>query len=661
VPTVGELMGAARDWAADQLGVSLPRPWYVPLPSALLRRLAGRATGSLATLGVLLPYVAGRRQFRRDNVDRLLGPYRPDWRSSMPALLAFAASTSFLHRSDRTVHEQVLFRLRSEHRPVTYHDIIEGRMLTLSGPQVRHDMLAAAIALRRLGISTGDRVAIVGLNSTRYLLLDVAIGLVGAVSVPLYYTSPPSEIDDILAASGARLLLVGAPDVLARLGELRAPIPVVSFCRELPTGDLTRTTLAWDAFLAGGALDGAAFERAPVGPDDLASLRYTSGTTGPQKGVMFTHRQLRWMAETLTGLMPWTVRHAPAAYLSFLPLNHVVEGILGTYGPYYLPAPVDIYFLERIRDLQQALPMVRPTVFFSVPRVYERIWDNLGSNPLGRLYLRRPGWPGRRLLRALLRRQVPRRAGFDRCKWLIVGSAPVDEELLRGLRELGVEVHNAYGLTEAPLVTINRPGANRLGTAGQPLPETALRIADDGEVLVRGPQVTGGYADRDLQSPLRDGWLLTGDLGYLSDDGRLVIDGRKKDLIATSYGKKVQAAKVESRLRRIPGVAEAMLVGEGRPYCAALLWLEDADCEGVDRAIVAVNHDLSHPEQVKRWALLPNDLSVERGELTANLKLRRQVVTHRYQALIDALYGACELPETGAHIAGAPREDLVPA
>jgi long-chain acyl-CoA synthetase len=663
LPTVGELVGAVREWASAQLGVSLPQPWFVPLPSELLRRVSHLSRGSGATLGVLLPYLDHRAEFRRDNVDRLLGPYQPDWSAFLPSLLDYAVSKSFLHRSDRTVHEQILFRLRSEHRPITYHDIIEGQVLTTSGSEVRRDMLAAARALRRMGIRAGDRVAIVGLNSSRYLTLDVAIGLVGAVSVPLYYTSPPPDIDAILAASDARLLLVGAPSLLERLGELSTSIPVVSFCRELPPGSLARSVLAWVDFLESGELDLEDVERAPVAPDDLATLRYTSGTTGTPKGVVFTHRHLRWMGETLAGLIPWRARHARASYLSFLPLNHVVEGILGTYGPYYLPAPVDIYFLESIRELPRALPQVRPTVFFSVPRIYEKVWESLQSNPLGRRYLTWRGRFGKRLLGVILRRQVLRRAGFDRCIWLIAGSAPVDEALLRGLRELGIEVHNAYGLTESPLVTINRPGANRLGTTGQPLPETEVRIAEDGEVLVRGPQVTPGYADRELASPLRDGWLLTGDLGHLAPDGSLVIDGRKKELIATSYGKKIQAARVEARLRRIEGVAEAMLVGEGRPYCTALLWLDDGDWQAVDRAIVRANADLSHPEQVKRWALLPNDLSIERGELTANLKLRRQVVTQRHHDLIEGLYAQRDgtAPEDAVHIGAAPREESVPA
>ena len=169
-----------------------------------------------------------------------------------------------------------------------------------------------------------------------------------------------------------------------------------------------------------------------------------------------------------------------------------------------------------------------------------------------------------------------RRAGLDRCAQLLVGSAACGEGLLRGFHELGIEVHNAYGLTEAPLVTLNRLGANRIGTVGEPLPETEVRIAEDGEVLVRGPQVTAGYFDEPDASPFRDGWLATGDLGRFTDEGGLVIVGRKKELIKTAYGKYAHPAEVEALLKEIPGVAEAMLVGEGKPFCVALMWVGDA-------------------------------------------------------------------------------------
>jgi long-chain acyl-CoA synthetase len=218
-------------------------------------------------------------------------------------------------------------------------------------------------------------------------------------------------------------------------------------------------------------------------------------------------------------------------------------------------------------------------------------------------------------------------------------------------------------LTEAPLVTLNRLGANRLGTVGEPLPQTEIRVAEDGEVFVRGPQVMAGYFDQDTGSivqPLLDGWLPTGDLGYMTPDGSLVLKGRKKELIKTSYGKYVQPAKVESLLREIPGVADAMLVGEQRPYCVALLWIEDKilDREAeqrIDCLVNQVNRGLSHPEQVKRWAVLTNDLSIQAGDLTANLKLKRQAITRRLENILEGLYDGAGPSQAVLHIGEAWR------
>jgi long-chain acyl-CoA synthetase len=631
LPTAAELVDATRRWAAEHLDLRPPRPLFVPLPGVLPGELRA-----------LRPYLAERRRYRRDHADRLLGPYAPDWRAYLPRLLSYATAHGFMHRRGRTVHEQILHRLVGGARPVAYQDLSGSAVVERDAGAVRAEMLAAAGALRRLGVRPGDRVAVVGLNSTRYLSVDVAVGLAGAVGVPLHPTSPPAELDEILTVSGARLLLVGAPAILSRLGELRTRLPVVSFC----PGPAPAGVLAWADFLSSGAADpGPA--TAPVGPDDLATIRYTSGTTGRPKGVAFTHRQLRWMAETMAGLLPWTARTRPAAYLSFLPMNHVVEGILATYAPYWLPAPVRIAFLDDFRQVGEALRQVRPTIFFSVPRLYEKAWAALTASRLGRRWLRGPRGLERRAERALLRRALLRRAGLDRCAQLVVGSAPASPDLLGRLRDLDVEVHDAYGLTEAPLVTLNRHGRNRIGTVGEPLPETSVRIAADAEVLVRGPQVTSGYIDAGVDQPFRDGWLATGDLGHLTADGFLVIDGRKKELLKTAYGKYLHPAKVEAMLRLLPGVAEAMVVGEGRPYCAAVLWTEEpgvAAPAGLERAMAELNACLEQPEQVRRWVVLPYDLTVEGGELTTSLKLRRTAVAERLADVIASLYDQAPAP-----------------
>ena len=672
LPTARELVEFARAWARKELGLRLPKPVFVRLPLPQQRYHPGREPSPLGRsarkllgpqwngLLTLLPYFNERKQFQRGNVDLLLGPYPLDWRDFVPRLLAYAVDQGFLHRTERTVHEELLTRLYSKSRPVSYFDIAQGQIVRRGPDEVRREILASAAALSAMGVRPGDRVAIVGLNSTRYLALDAAIGLVGAVSVPLYFSSPPAEIDHILSASGARLLLVGAPKILERLGEIQARLPVVSFWREPVPTDPGREVLSWEAFLALGAGRSVPLQ-APVGFGDLATLRYTSGTTGRPKGVSFQHRHLRWMGQTMSSLLPWQARNRPCDYLSFLPLNHVVGGILAGYAPYYIPAAVNVYFLEDLKDIQRFLPRVRPKIFFSVPRIYERIWEALEDNPLGRRYLALPGGLPKRALGALLRWQTLKKAGLDRCVQLMAGSAPCDEGLLRNFRALGVEIYNAYGMTEAPLITLNRLGANRLGTVGEPLPQTEIRIAADGEVLVRGPQVMSGYFDEAAQ-PFQDGWLLTGDLGSLTPEGSLALTGRKKELFKTSYGKYVQPAKVESMLRQLPGVAEAMLIGEGRPYCAALLWAQDqaldsATAARIDHAVARANRELSHPEQVKRWAVLPNDLSIEAGDLTANLKLKRQVIARRLCDVVERLYDeGGTSPRPVLHLGAAQRD-----
>ena len=643
LPTAKELIDFVRKWAKERLGVKLPRPFFFSIPKWIYRK---------NSLSAILPYFNEKRQFQRDNVDHLAGNYNVNWREILPNILKYAVYMGFMHRSDRTVHEQVLFRLGSKSRPVTYHDVVEGKTITYTASEMRKDIMSAASALRAMGIKAGDRVAIVGSNSTRYLAIDIAIGLVGAVSVPLYYTSPPTDLDAIIKASGAKLIFIGTLKLLNKLDEFAKSLNVVSFCRNV-LENLSREVISWEDFLIMGN-ESESNINAPVNPDDLATIRYTSGTTGAPKGVTFTHENLRWMGEVTASLIPWRERNNKASYLSFLPMNHVVEGILATYSPYYLPVPLDIYFLEELREVQHTLPKTRPTVFFSIPRVYEKIWEGFSKSKIGHYYVNSKNGIIKRLLRPILRNGLLKKSGLDKCAMLIVGSAPSSEGLLRSFSELGIEIHNAYGLTEAPLVTINRSGTNQIGTVGQALPETEINIGENGEIMVRGPQVTSGYLIGDTQEPLEAGWLRTGDLGYINSEGRLVIHGRKKELIITSYGKNIFPLKVETLLKKIPGVSEAMLVGNDKPYCTALLWTKNVPLNGnaqaYDRAVLEANTQLSHPEQVKRWVILENNLSIEKGDLTANLKLKRESVTQKYSEIISALYNDGKLPRNILHL-----------
>jgi len=667
LPTAKELLEAARSWAKKELGVDLPAPRFIP--AERLARLPGAARLGLPSF--LLSYFSENRRFRTDNAERLAGSCAPDWAAVIPRLLRYAADRGFLHRTERTVHEQVLARLQSERLPVRIHDAVDGEIRARSGAEMSRESVEASGALAALGIGRGHRGAIVGLNSSRYLSLDVAIGLAGAVSVPLYYTSPIGEIGAIVKASEARLLLIGAPGVLAAAEALHGAVPIASFCRRPVPDELASWIMSWEAFLALGRKklpvmspgSGRIALRAPVGPSDLATLRFTSGTTGAPKGVGFRHGQLAWMAEAMCALLPWKARIAPSRYLSFLPMNHVVEGILGAYAPYCLPAPVDVTFLEDFHGLAGTLPRVRPTIFFTIPRFYEKVWDGFRQSSAGRWWCgadsgagRGAASPGgslasrlRGAARPLVRIALLRKAGLDRCAQLLVGSAPCSTSLLEKFHGLGIELHNAYGLTEAPLVTLNRLASNRRGTVGRPLPSTEVRIALDGEVLVRGPQVAEAVVGYGGATLAPDGWLATGDFGTITPAGDLVIHGRKKEILVTSYGKNIHPAGIETRIRDIPGGAEALLVGEGRPFVTALIWLKEHSATAdafvdLDEAVRRVNGGLSRVERVKRWAMMSEPLSIERGELTGNLKVRRKAVASLRAREIEALYGSSSLP-----------------
>ena len=661
LPTLGELLNFVQKWAKTELAYKLPSPIYLPTSNSSMKtflKLQRAFTGDRRVSDALIslsPYFRENRQFNRDNLDNLLGPYDLKWREVIPKLLDYAVYNSFFHRSDRTVHEQALFRLESKSHPVTYFDIIDGKIIKKTAQEMRLDILAATSALKTYGIKAGDRVSLTGLNNSRYLAVDIAIGLAGAISVPLYYTTPPSDINEVLKASGAKLFFIGIPSLLVRIKELTPDVTVISICRVPAPIDTQNSFVSWEEFLFKGKNNTAPI-KAPVGFGDIATLRYSSGTTGKPKGVVFRHDNLRYMAESIVSITSWRARNRTSRYLSFLPMGHVVEGILATYSPYYMPAPVQIYFLEDFRKLQEALPQVRPTVFFSVPRIYEKVWEALEKNSFGRFYINTKSKLLRRVMQRWLRNMTLKKAGLNKCTQLIAGSASCNEDLLVNYRKLGVEIHNAYGMTEAPLVTLNRLGTNRLGTVGEPMPCTEVKIAEDGEIMVKGPQVTVGYFDKSLEPPFKDGWLMTGDIGRLTEEGSLVIFGRKKELIKTSYGKCIYSGKIEGMIRELPEVTEAMLVGESKPYCSALAWVDkkhynQTTIASIDKGIEEMNKRLSNPEKIKKWAVLVNTLSIENGELTPNLKLKRMVISQKYANIIDVLYSGV-VPDVEAHIGG---------
>lgn len=639
-PTVNELIEYIRVWMEDEYNYKLSPPLYLPFIKSIIPRLTQfsfinvKTRKLLETLNTLMPYFDEKRIFQRDNTDKYYGAYNLDWREYLPNLLKYAVYYGFFHRSERTVYEQILFRIKSNSHPIKYHNIIDNQLIPRSSKSIVEDIESTIQSLTKLNVNPGDPIALVGFNSTRYLTLDVAIGLMGAISVPLYYTSSIFELKEIIDDCQAKILFIGNPDLINKLDREFNETILISFTNEKE--DQAGNIISWNEFLELG--DDTTPYLQPINYSDVATIRYTSGTTGKPHGVKFTHCNLRWMAEYIASMPPWKDRVNKVNYLSFLPMNHVVEGILAMYSPYYAPAKLNLYYLTDFNELSQALTMVKPTIFFSVPRFYEKLWNILSTSKIGDYYQNSSAGI-RKILKPLLKHVTLRRAGLNKCAQLIVGSAPISIDLLKKFEELGIEVYNAYGLTEAPLVTINRLNDNNIKTVGKPLPETKIKIAGDGEVMVQGPQVTTGYYNTE-ESPLQDDWLMTGDYGYLTKNNELIITGRKKELIINSYGKSINPHTMESLIRDNSQVNESLIVGEGKPYLTVLIWINDTltDYGDIIKSIREVNGRVSRPEQIKKLVILKNVLSIEDGDLTANFKLKRDNILNHYQDVINYLY-----------------------
>ncbi len=654
-PSVEELIDAVRDWAKENLSMDLKAPHFFPVPfldkigAAFNQSKHGSGQKNVLTnMLALAPYFTENKIFDTKNTRHFMGPYKLDWHMYLPRLLQYAADKNFLDNNSRTVYEQVRFCLQSTHTSITYYDVTGEDIKKSSALSVNQRISSTLSALQAMGVGPGSRVALSGINTVAYFILDVAIGLSGATSVPLYYTTPADELDELLKKSEAEWFFIGDKRILSHVSQMNYDGRMISFTENAP--DLSDPRLmSWEDFLSLGRHRN--ITPVHVSYQDIATIRYTSGTTGNSKSVAFTHGQLRWMAETMSSLLSYESHTKKAAYLSFLPLSHVVEGILGAYTPYYFGAPLSLYFLGDFDKVAETLPKVRPTIFFSVPRFYEKLWDQLAENQLGSLYISSKNARLRRILRPILKNVLLQRAGLDQCDQLIVGSAPVSEKLLADFRELGIEIHNAYGLTEAPLITLNRRGHNDITTVGTPLPDTLVTLGEDGEILVKGPQVAERYDGKTSD------YLHTGDLGEITEKGFLKVVGRKKEILINAYGKNINLQKVESLLRDIPGISEAMLVGEKRPYCVALLWPEDdrpaPEEKTLMSSVLSVNEKLSHPEQIKRYALMSEPLKISTGELTPNLKLKRENIADLHAQTIDGLYAPSASPEGDVLYIGA--------
>lgn len=563
---------------------------------------------------------------------------------------------------------------------------------TLTWAQTREAALDVAAGLVGLGVEPGDRVCIMASSRIEHVLADSGALHAGATPVSVYATLSPEQVTWYARHAAPSVVVLEGADQLERWSQALADDQVKAGLKGVVVIDesLAAGHTSWAALVEAGRAAGHAGveERIQgVSPDQPATILYTSGTTGDPKGVLLTHHGILYEAAASIQAGGLT---EPGITLSYLPLAHIAERMLGLYIPQVQSGHV--HLIADPAQLVGALAEVRPTRFFGVPRVWEKIMTGVSAKlamepdegkkaavaqamEAGRAYVlaQQTGeqatpeieaayaqWDGLVLgpMRALL--------GLDRAEWTASAAAPMPLEVASFFAGLGLRILDVYGMTETTAsVTAGTPDSFRMGTVGRALPGIEVTLAEDGEILARGPVATVGYhANPEATAQLidADGWVHTGDIGVMDEDGFLKVVDRKKELIITSSGKNIAPSAIENYLKESPLVGHAMAIGDGRPYVVALLVLdaeiapliaaklgiEDASVEAlsknpqilamVQQAVDAANARLSRPEQVKKFALLPAEWTAESAELTPTLKLKRRVVNQNYADVVEELY-----------------------
>jgi long-chain acyl-CoA synthetase len=561
--------------------------------------------------------------------------------------------------------------------------------------EFRAQVSALAKGLVAAGIGAGDRVALMSRTRYEWTVADYAIWSAGAVTVPIYETSSAEQVEWILSDSGTRALIVETPAHLQANSEVLSRLPGVERIWLIEGPDAEGQATQLDSLTADGAGisdDDLAGRRAGRQAADLATIIYTSGTTGRPKGCELSHGNLLANVRNAIGGLPDIFEEPGGSALLFLPLAHSFARIIQIGC---LESGTVLGHTADVAHLVEDLGSFQPTFILAVPRVFEKVYNGAeqqasASGLKSRIFkaaaqsavawsrtLDQAGQPipGQQSARlraehALYDRLVYtklRAATGGKVRYAVSGGAALGERLGHFFRGVGITVLEGYGLTEtSPVVTANRPDHNKIGTVGPPIPSVTVRIADDGEILAAGPNVFTGYwhneaATKEMVDP--DGWLNTGDLGELDEDGYLRVTGRKKDIIVTAGGKNVAPAVLEDRLRAHPLVSQCMVVGDGRPYVACLVTL-DEEAIGpwqarhpslasasmaelaeapeliaeIQSAVDEANKAVSRAESIRRFRVLPVDFTEQNGYLTPSLKVRRGVVAKDFAADIDALY-----------------------
>ncbi len=576
---------------------------------------------------------------------------------------------------------------------------VGGTWTPVSARDFGHTVRALSLGLNALGIQPGDRVAILSENRPEWAIGDYAILCAGAWTVPIYPTLPPHQIAPLLNDCGARAVFVSSLEQLGKILTIKRECPALDHVISIdarPPGE--PGFLSFHALAEKGRptleMSPGVFEQraARVKPDDVATIIYTSGTTGEPKGAMLTHGNFVSNVTAACEVVPIS---GEGVALSFLPLSHVFERMLD-YA--YLYRHSTIAYAESIDKLRDNFLEVNPHCFGAVPRVYEkvqgRIFGKVDSG--GALKKKLFAWAvrvgrervsyeerGVPLPSALARRarladklvlSKIRRALGTRFRFAVSGGAPLARDLAEFFLGAGVTIYEGYGLTEtSPVIAVNGPNAWRLGTVGRPLPNVEVRIADDGEILTRGPHVMKGYfgkPEATAEAIDAEGWFHTGDIGQIDADGFLAITDRKKDLIVLAGGKKVAPQPIENELKSSPFIGVPIVLGDRHKFVAAVIVPNfdrlreyvsasnlKVDWDRLDanpeirriyqQEIDAYNENRPHHEQIRAFAVLSTDLTIEDGSITPTLKVKRRILESRYRDLIESMYRAAEK----AHVA----------
>ena len=576
--------------------------------------------------------------------------------------------------ADGNLTDDVLDRLSVDADAVAVSRRVDGEWRDVTIGEFHREVTDLAKGLMASGVEPGDRVALLSKTRYEWTLADYAIWWAGAVTVPVYETSSPSQIAWILSDSGAVAAIVETADHASRCDEARktaTELKHVWTINEPRDGAAGASSL--DSVVEAGtdvadnALDG---RRKALGPDSLATLIYTSGTTGRPKGCQLTHGNFRGEVAGALEALPELFEREGASTLLFLPLAHVFARVIQVGA---IRAGAKLGHTSDIKDLVNHLGDFQPTFILAVPRVFEKVFNSASSKAYadgrGKIFDRAvqtaisysraqdSGKPGvaLRTRHALFDRLVYgklRDALGGHTEWAISGGAPLGERLAHFYRGIGVPVLEGYGLTETTAaLCVNTPEHQRVGTVGRVFPGTEVDVASDGELRFRGPQVFPGYwknPEATSETLDDDGWFASGDVGDVDDDGFIRITGRKKEILVTAGGKNVSPAVLEDRVRAHPYVSQCLVVGDGKPFVAALVtidteaWtgsLDDPSLESaVQEAIDDANAQVSQAEAIKKFVILPDDWTEENGYLTPSFKVKRSAVLRDFHDTVEALF-----------------------